>query len=124
MDNPILFYLKKCFSKENFANFKGRARRQEFWFFYLAYFLIAVVVGFIGAFVPSLVQPLSSILSLVFFVPFIAVGARRLHDIGKSGWMQLIAFIPLVGLILLIVWYVTEGKPEENKWGKSPKFDA
>lgn len=124
MDNPIVSYLKKCFSKENFANFKGRARRQEYWFFYLGYFIIGIIVGMIGVLIPSISQALSTLCGLVFLVPMLAVGARRLHDIGKSGWMQLIVIIPIVGWILLIVWFATEGKPEENKWGKNPKLDA
>jgi uncharacterized membrane protein YhaH (DUF805 family) len=58
---------------------------------------------------------------LVVFVPGIAVTARRLHDIGKSGWMLLLAFIPCVGGIILIVFFATDGNPGDNQYGANPK---
>ncbi len=114
--NKILFYLKKCFT-EDFANFKGRARREEFWFFYLAYVIICAVASIITSW-------LSSLVGLVFLVPTLAVSARRLHDTGRSGWFQLLALIPVVGVIILIVFFAQDGKPEVNKWGANPKTNA
>lgn len=65
--------------------------------------------------------PLYGLYSLVVLVPGLAVGVRRLHDVGKSGWMLLIALIPLVGAIWLLVLLVTDGEPGTNKWGTNPK---
>ena len=66
--------------------------------------------------------PLTTILSLGLFIPQCAVGARRLHDIGKSGWLQLISLIPLIGAIILIVWSATEGTKKKNKYGAPIKL--
>ncbi len=114
--NKILFYLKKCFT-EDFANFKSRARREEFWFFYLASVIISTIAGLIATW-------LSSLVGLVFLVPSLAVGARRLHDTGRSGWFMLLGLIPVVGAIILIVFFAQDGKPEANKWGANPKTNA
>ena len=62
------------------------------------------------------------LVSLALLVPTVCVGVRRLHDTDKSGWWLLIALIPLVGIIVLIVFWATEGKRETNQWGPSPKF--
>jgi uncharacterized membrane protein YhaH (DUF805 family) len=59
--------------------------------------------------------------ALVLFIPGLAVAVRRLHDVGKSGWFLLIGLIPLIGFIWLLVLFLTEGKPGENKWGPNPK---
>lgn len=97
--------IKVCFNK--FANFEGRARRSEYWWFMLFVNLVSIVTcGFA---------------SIVFLVPTIAVTARRLHDIGRSGWWQLISFIPLAGAILLLIWTVQDSAPGTNEYGPNPK---
>ena len=58
------------------------------------------------------------IVLLVFFLPYIAAGSRRLHDIGKSGWLQLLMIVPIVGWILLIIWWATDTKPEGDKYNQ------
>lgn len=60
--------------------------------------------------------------SLATLVPMLAVGVRRLHDVGKSGWYLLISLIPIVGAIILIVWYCTDGNANDNKYGQNPKY--
>jgi len=65
--------------------------------------------------------PVYAIYGLAMLVPSLAVGVRRLHDVGKSGWFYLISFIPLIGLIWLLVLFFTDGKSESNKWGVNPK---
>ncbi len=114
--DKILFYLKKCFTQD-FANFNGRARREEFWFFYLANVIISVIVC-------AILPWLASVVSIVFLIQSLAVGARRLHDTGRSGWFLLLNLIPLVGTIILIVFWVQDGMPEANKWGVNPKSNA
>ena len=113
----------------NYANFKGRARRKEYWMFYLFYFLfiffatIADILVFdVNVEDPEAVYPLQSIFILATFIPLISLGARRLHDVGKSGWLQLIALIPFFGAIVLLIFACTDSDPLENKYGTSPKL--
>jgi uncharacterized membrane protein YhaH (DUF805 family) len=105
-----------------YADFTGRARRSEFWWFYLAYVIASIVASIIDQAFGFPI--LSLLLALGLLVPTLAVGARRLHDTGKSGWWQLIGIVPIVGFIVLIVFYATEGHPGPNKYGPSPKFPA
>ena len=109
--------ISTCMAK--FADFSGRASRSEYWWFYLFVTLMSWGSSLVSAFMFSYEDPMADILplivSLVFFVPTIAAGSRRLHDIGKSGWWQLIAFT-VIGIILLIVWYATDTKTEKNKF--------
>lgn len=87
--------IKTCFSK--YAEFSGRADRSEYWWFEL--FLLLVIVG-----AAMLGETLSNLVSLAVLLPSLAVGARRLHDINKSGWWQLLYLIPVVGWIVVIYW--------------------
>ncbi|MDA7416747.1 DUF805 domain-containing protein [Xenophilus arseniciresistens] len=102
--------VKTCFAK--FADFSGRATRSEYWWFVLAYFVLALVGSFIHQYVYFLVV-------LVFLVPMISAGVRRLHDIGKTGWLLLIGIIPLVGLVL-IYFMVQPSQAEANQYGAPP----
>ena len=85
-----------CLSK--YATFTGRATRSEFWWFFLFQILISIAAGMLGDVVGGLV-------SLALLLPALAVGTRRLHDIGKSGWWQLI-MLTVIGLLVLIYWWV------------------
>lgn len=107
-------WVKKCF--RNYANFNGRARRKEYWFFNLAYVIIYVVAILLDSILGSK-GILPALVTLGLVIPMIAVQIRRLHDISKSGWWVLISFIPLIGSILLLVWMATDTKPETNQWG-------
>jgi uncharacterized membrane protein YhaH (DUF805 family) len=105
-----------------YANFTGRARRSEFWWFYLAQFLASIVAGIIDG---VLGFPLFQlVVGLGLLIPMLAVGARRLHDTGRSGWWQLIGIVPIVGWIVLIVFWATDGHPGPNQHGPSPKYQA
>ncbi len=101
---------------ERYAKFDGRARRPEFWFFFLALFIVGI--GF------NLLMLVSSIFFIVYVVwalamliPNIAVGVRRLHDTGRTGWWLLISLIPFVGFIVLLVFLVTDSTPSDNQYG-------
>lgn len=102
-----------------YANFEGRTQRRGYWYFYLFYLIIGVVLGIIDIFISKIIgfDLLSTIFGLGTIIPFLALGARRLHDIGKSGWWQLIGLIPLIGAIILIVWFATASTPQDNQYG-------
>lgn len=101
-----------CFKK--FADFKGRARRREFWYFELFCVLLSLLLSFMN-------EDLATLAMLITLIPNIAVNVRRLHDIDRSGWWMLIALVPIVGVLLLLFWAAQEGNPTANQYGKSPK---
>ncbi|MDX1350013.1 MAG: DUF805 domain-containing protein [Putridiphycobacter sp.] len=111
--------------RDNYANFSGRARRQEYWMFTLFSILfsiaLAIVDNVLGFTYGQGSGLLGTVYSLAILIPSIAVGVRRLHDVNKSGWMLLIAFIPLIGAIWLIVLFATEGDSGSNQYGSDPK---
>lgn len=111
---------------KRFAQFDGRSRRKEYWSFALLVFVVSWVIGMIeGALGLSsmffLYGPLSLLFGLAVLIPGIAVGIRRLHDTGRSGWLILLAFIPIVGVIALIYFAVLEGDKGTNAYGADPK---
>jgi uncharacterized membrane protein YhaH (DUF805 family) len=112
---------------KKYADFSGRARRKEYWSFFLLCLAGAIVLSVIegilglGGMVGGLYGPLTTLFMLALLVPSIAVGVRRLHDTDRSGWWMLIAFVPLVGGIILLVFYVLEGTRGPNQYGPDPK---
>lgn len=117
----FLDWSMKCL--KNYVNFSGRARRKEYWYFYLFQIVLGLAIGIvlgIGGISDESMDIVSGLLSLAFLLPTLAVGARRLHDVNRSGWWMLIAFT-IIGLIPLFIWSVSETKPESNKWGQPAK---
>ena len=110
---------------QKYADFTGRARRSEYWWFVLAYSVVNFVISLIGSIAGGGVQTATSVISgiigLGLIVPSLSVGARRLHDIGKSGWWQLLSLIPCVGGIILIIWCAKDSDPGDNMYGPNPK---
>lgn len=115
--------VKACLGR--YATFRGRARRSEFWWFGLF-----VALGGIAASVADMllfgVEPeapavLSPLFSLAMLLPNLAVGVRRLHDTGRTGWWMLVALVPLVGTIVLIWFWIQDSEPGTNDHGPSPK---
>ena len=104
---------------QKYASFSGRARRTEYWMFFLVYFVIALVIGVVEGLL-SIGGYLTGIFALVHLLPSLGVTVRRLHDTGRSGWWILLGLIPLVGAIILIVWFVGDSKPD-NQYGPNPK---
>jgi len=102
--------------KNQYADFSGRTGREAYWMFVLFAFLLQIAITIVGGLVG--VELLAFVFALLTIVPSIAICARRLHDIGKSGWWQLIAIIPLVGIIVLIVWLASKADAEGNKYGE------
>lgn len=111
---------------KKYAVFTGRARRKEYWFFFLFNLIISIILNLIdnatGTFDPETgVGILGTIYLLAVLIPAIAVTIRRLHDTGRTGWWILISFIPLIGAIVLLVFLVFDSEPESNQYGPNPK---
>jgi uncharacterized membrane protein YhaH (DUF805 family) len=118
------WYLKVL---NQYTDFQGRARRKEYWMFTLVSSGISVILMIVDYFIGIKIWD-TGLLYLLYglgvFIPTIAVGIRRLHDIGKSGWMMLVIIIPIAGFIWLIVLYATDSQKGTNDWGECPKtFD-
>lgn len=120
-------YFKNCVLK-HYVDFKGRARRKEYWFFALFEFITLILVSIVGGaldYVLGLSGVLSSalvtIVTLGLILPAIAVSFRRLHDIGKSGWWFLITLIPCLGGIIFLVFMLLDSQPGSNAYGPNPK---
>jgi uncharacterized membrane protein YhaH (DUF805 family) len=103
--------IKQCFQK--YADFNGRAKRPEYWWFALFCFVVSMALGIIG-------DSISLAFSLVTLLPSLAAGTRRLHDLNKSGWLQLLWLIPILGWIPLIYFLAQEGNAEANQYGETP----
>ena len=110
-----------------YAEFTGRARRKEYWFFILFYILIAIGLSFIDKALGLGYEStglLSGLFGLAMFLPALAVGVRRMHDIGRSGWWVLISLVPFVGW-LIYLWFTTrDGDAGPNAFGPDPKAEA
>jgi uncharacterized membrane protein YhaH (DUF805 family) len=108
---------------KQYARFDGRAHRSEFWWFTLWSLVVSLALA-VAELALDLGNdywgPLTFTYALAVLFPTLAVGARRLHDIGRSGWWQLLMLIPLVGIIILIVWWAKDGEPSPNEWGPNP----
>lgn len=111
---------------KQYAVFTGRARRKEYWFFVLFNIIIFIVLSLVDqalglrGFVATL-GLLSSLYWLAVIIPTIAVAVRRLHDIGRTGWWLLLAFIPVIGSVVLLVFALLDSQPGANQYGPNPK---
>jgi len=105
-----------CFRK--YADFSGRARRREYWYFLL---FNSIVAGVLNILLGD-ENVVAAAYSLITLLPGIAVCWRRLHDIGKSGAWWFLAFVPLVGWIFMLVWYCRDSEPGFNAYGPNPKI--
>lgn len=127
---PTIFQAVHSSLSKNYANFKGRACRAEFWWTMLFYILVEVAltaaVGFISSFYwdiwidPTKLQITMIALLLPFIVPNISLLVRRLHDTGKTGWWLLLAFVPFIGEIAILIFCLQEGNYGDNKYGPKP----
>ncbi|HPK32660.1 MAG: DUF805 domain-containing protein [Ottowia sp.] len=106
----------------NYANFKGRTDRPTFWWWVLALFILFFVLNLVDAALmgsfqpgpdgkPTPGQPVSAIAGLATLLPSLAMAVRRLHDVGKSGWWLLLGFVPFVGQLVLLYFYVQPSSP-------------
>jgi len=110
----------------SYAAFSGRARRSEYWYFYLffmVFYVAALVVDVaVGSWSADAGAGLvSTLFSFVLLLPGLAVTVRRLHDTGRSGWWVLLYFVPIVGLVVMLVFLCTDSQPGDNAYGPNPK---
>lgn len=110
--NPLDWYLEVL---KKYAVFTGRAQRAEFWWFVLFNFIIGLLLGWVS-------ETLSSLYGLAVLLPAIGVGIRRLHDIGRTGWWMLLHFLPIIGTIIMIFFYVQDSEEGSNEYGLNPKL--
>lgn len=110
---------------DSYCRFQGRSSRSEYWWWVLFVailsFCIGIIEGILG-FSMTAVQTTSGILSLVLLLPGLGLSVRRLHDIGKSGWWVLLGFIPVVGAIVLIIWFAQNSQMQDNQYGPVPNL--
>lgn len=116
--------IKTCLSK--YATFSGRAQRSEFWWFVLFILATNAVLNVLDRMFFGIAadgQPVSvlgALFSLGIFIPNIAVGVRRLHDLDKSGWWYLLVLIPIIGFLVLLYFFVQKGSDGPNRFGADP----
>lgn len=113
-----------------YADFSGRARRAEYWWFALlsnvliiGLIVVGAIVGQASSIVGTILLILGFIVALAMLVPSLAAGVRRLHDTGKTGWLMLLSFIPF-GSLVLLYFMVIDGDQGSNEHGPSPKYGA
>ena len=106
--------VRTCLTK--YADFSGRAARPELWWFVLAQIVVSLILN-------AVIPVLGMLFSFAVLVPSLAAGSRRLHDIGKTGWLQLLGFIPVIGWVILIYWMAQPGEAGANQYGPPPETD-
>lgn len=125
----MYWYLKVL---HQYVDFTGRARRKEYWMFFLINLLFAILAMLVDNLLGTTMQIAGEnlpygfvyiVYALFVLMPNLAVTVRRLHDAGKSGWYILISFIPFVGLIL-IIFLLMDSESGTNKWGPNPKLES
>lgn len=104
---------------KKYADFSGRARRKEYWFFILWYMIILLGLAIIDVMTIG-AGLLPGLYGLALLIPNLAVAARRLHDTGRTGWWLLIGLVPLIGLVLLVFMFL-DSQPGDNEYGPYPK---
>ena len=108
-----------CLSK--YATFSGRASKSEFWWWILFVIMVQIAAAIMTAAIsPEAGGALTGLVSLGLFLPGLAVQVRRLHDTGHSGWWLLLVFVPLIGIIVLLVWWLGASAPAANQYGEPP----
>ena len=117
--------ITSCLSK--YATFSGRATRSEYWWFYLFVILLVWLATIVSSLMflddPAAAEILPMIVNLAFAVPIFSAGSRRLHDIGRSGWWQLLV-LTIIGVILLIIWWATDSKAEGDRFNTEQDNEA
>ena len=112
---------------KKFATFSGRASRPEFWYFWLTCFLVNFVFNLIAQLLgpesaaSGIIAIVQGLFSLATVIPQIACGVRRLHDTNRTGWWYLLVFVPVIGWIILLIWWAGASSPGTNMYGPQPR---
>ena len=109
--------------KEKYYNFNDRAQRSEYWWFALFACGVTIVLSVLDNLIfnnASGYGIFSTIWGFAILLPYLGVGVRRLHDLDKSGWWLLISFIPVIGFIILVFWFIQQGTRGQNRFGADP----
>lgn len=106
---------------KNYSNFSGRARRSEYWYWVLFVMIVGIILQIVTAFIGTFGSIIYIIWGLGTFIPNIAVGVRRLHDINKSGWWLFLHLGFGIGSIILLIWSIKQGTDGSNNYGDDPK---
>lgn len=106
----------------NYCNFNGRASRSEYWWYCLGVFVLGVIINIVFSFSETADMVVSGIVNLALLLPGLGLAVRRLHDINKSGWWLFLVLIPLVGAIVLIIWFCKESDMQPNQYGPVPNM--
>ncbi len=132
MSSPSVGFMEavqKAFAGK--CDYDSRSRRSEYWFFALFVFLVELVVGIVFGVVfgligiPEVGQIILGVISLIIFFLFaLPLAVRRLHDTGKSGWFMLLMLIPVIGAIILLIFFCIDSQAETNEYGPSPKYSG
>ena len=104
--------------KNKYCCFNGRASQREFWLYILATFIIGIILSIISKFLPSIGGILTLIVNLGLLLPYLGITARRLHDSGKSGWLQLLHLIPGIGSLIVLILCIPAGDAGANIYGE------
>ncbi|PQL10419.1 DUF805 domain-containing protein [Veillonella sp. T11011-6] len=115
---------------KNYANFKGRASRSEYWRFMAGMMMVQGVLGVVAILCKgvglynfeSIIDTITLLVTLFFVIPNIAITTRRMHDIGRSGWTQIISFIPIIGLFIFLTYELKRGDEGENGYGERTAY--
>ena len=108
--------------KVNYCNFSGRASRSEFWWFQLFAFIIGIVVEIAFCWDQNVMSIACGLVGLALLLPSLGLCVRRLHDIGKCGWWIFLSLIPVIGGIILLIWYCKDSQMETNEYGPVPNL--
>ena len=108
-------------SLARYADFAGRSRRAEYWYFNLFVILAYIAIGMLSGVAPKFAALVAILAVFGLLIPSIAVNVRRLHDVDRSGWWIWIGIVPLLGAVLLLIWHCTPGTSGSNRFGSDPK---
>lgn len=109
--------------QQHYCDFSGRASRSEYWWYVLFTVILSVIIQAFGVISSDVSLYLGAIVNLALLLPGLSLSVRRLHDINKSGWFILLGLIPIVGAIILIVWFCKESEMQPNQYGPVPNVD-
>lgn len=110
--------------KQNYCNFNGRSSRSEYWWYVLFNACVSIAVAILFCWSNDVYNIVNCLVGLALLLPSLGVAVRRLHDINKSGWWLLIVLVPIVGAILLIVWFCKDSDMTPNQYGPVPNLES